>query len=201
MRRISLRTGNTDLILRECKAYGCTEDQTAYILAKAYHETNATMRPVKEAYWLSEKWRRTNLFYHPWYGRGYVQLTWEKNYNYAAKRLKIPFGKDPDLALNPIHAAKILIRGSMEGWFTKHKLNEFVLSTGAIDFIGARKVINGIDEAEHIAKIAKTYRKLLNTNPANSIKSRERTRGSGKTLIIIISAITVIVFSLYFAFG
>jgi hypothetical protein len=33
----------------------------AYVLATAYHETNRTMQPVKEAYWLSEDWRKTHL--------------------------------------------------------------------------------------------------------------------------------------------
>ena len=34
--------------------------QQAYALATARHETNATFAPVREAYWLSEEWRRVN---------------------------------------------------------------------------------------------------------------------------------------------
>jgi hypothetical protein len=56
---------------------------TAYALATACHETAYTMQPVREAFWLSEAWRRTHLRYYPYYGRGYVQLTWEDNYKRA----------------------------------------------------------------------------------------------------------------------
>src|SRR4029079_15992876 len=55
----------------------------AYMLATAFQETNQTMQPVREAYWLSEEWRRRNLRYYPFYGWGYVQLTWEANYRRA----------------------------------------------------------------------------------------------------------------------
>src|SRR5438045_92240 len=52
----------------------------AYGLATAWHETAAQMQPVREAYWLSEDWRKANLRYFPWYGRGFVQITWQANY-------------------------------------------------------------------------------------------------------------------------
>src|SRR5262245_11530979 len=60
---------------------------TADILGQSGHETNATMQPVVEAYWLSEEWRAENLDYYPWYGRGFVQLTWEENYQRADDEL------------------------------------------------------------------------------------------------------------------
>src|SRR5690606_34382592 len=50
----------------------------AYILATGWWETGKTMQPVREAYWLDEDWRRRNLRYYPFYGRGDVQLTWEE---------------------------------------------------------------------------------------------------------------------------
>jgi len=52
----------------------------AYYLATAKWETAGTMQPVREPFWLSENWRRLNLRYYPYYGRGYVQLTWKSNY-------------------------------------------------------------------------------------------------------------------------
>ena len=62
----------------------------AYGLATAWHETNRSMEPVEEAYYLAKQvkdldaWRRVHLNkYYPWHGRGYVQLTWERNYRVA----------------------------------------------------------------------------------------------------------------------
>ena len=52
---------NTRCIIHSMKAYGLQDHrQAAYILATVWHETNATMQPVKEAYWLSEAWRQQN---------------------------------------------------------------------------------------------------------------------------------------------
>ena len=59
----------------------------AYGLATAWWETNKTMQPVREAYWLSEAWRKPNLRYYPHYGRGYVQLTWKGDDKHPAYEL------------------------------------------------------------------------------------------------------------------
>ena len=53
---------------------------TANALATAWLETNQTMQPVAEAYYLKGKvkdldaWRKRKLRHYPHYGRGYVQL-------------------------------------------------------------------------------------------------------------------------------
>jgi hypothetical protein len=43
-------------------------NQVAYQLATVHWETNRTFEPVREAYWLSEEWRKRNLRYYPFYG-------------------------------------------------------------------------------------------------------------------------------------
>ena len=43
-------------------------------------ESAHTFAPVREAFWLDEAWRRNNLRYYPYYGRGYIQMTWRDNY-------------------------------------------------------------------------------------------------------------------------
>ena len=154
------RIGDTQLIIDECVRYGCTRDQCAYILATAFWETARTMKPVQEAFWLSENWRKKNLRYYPWHGRGYVQITWKRNYVFAANKLNIPFDKDPSLALVSEHAVKILVAGSMEGWFTKKKLPDYI-SQSKCDFVNARRVINGKDKAVTIAAIAHSYNEAL----------------------------------------
>jgi predicted chitinase len=70
-------------------------------------ETASTFTPVKEAFWLSEAWRHANLRYFPWYGRGYVQLTWQSNYTKYGTALGIDLLSNADLAMDPGVAAKI----------------------------------------------------------------------------------------------
>jgi hypothetical protein len=73
-----------EAVLGAAKAVGWPLAFTAYALATAAHETAHTMQPVREAFWLSESWRRTHLArYYPFYGRGYIQLTWRANYEKA----------------------------------------------------------------------------------------------------------------------
>lgn len=138
----------------------------AYALATAFHETNKTMQPVKEAYWLSEDWRKKNLRYWPWYGRGYVQLTWEENYAKADKELKLngELLANADLALLPDLAAKIMRRGMEEAWFTKYNLSSFLPSIGPAtqtQFESSRKIINGTDKAVLVASYAMQFQKGL----------------------------------------
>ena len=152
--------GDTQMILRECESYGCTRPQTAYILATAYHETAHTMKPVKEAYWLSEAWRKANLRYYPWYGRGYVQLTWQENYHRAGRKLDRDLTTDPDAVMEPKISAEILVRGMMEGWFTGKKVTDYI-SGRKRDYRQARRVVNDMDRADHITSLALDYEVAL----------------------------------------
>lgn len=70
-------------------------------------ETASTFRPVREAFWTSEDWRQAHLRYYPYYGRGFIQLTWESTYRSTGDRLGIDLVGDPDLALEPDTAAAI----------------------------------------------------------------------------------------------
>nr|WP_204517946.1 hypothetical protein [Parerythrobacter lutipelagi] len=143
----------------------------AYGLATAYHETNATMLPVREAYWLSEAWRKKNLRYWPWYGRGYVQLTWETNYERADEELELggSLTKNPDLALEPDIAARIMRCGMIEGWFAgdrhgRHDFARHLPENGPateLQFKGARRIINGTDKNLLIARHALQFQQAL----------------------------------------
>lgn len=153
---MDLKLGCTQMLIDECKRQGLLRNQCAYVLATSFWETAHTMRPVVEAYWLSEAWRKKNLRYYPWHGRGFVQLTWEKNYQRAAQKLGVPLDKDPTLALNPEIAAKIAVTGMKFGWFTGRDLDDFI-DLKHSDFKGARQIINGRDKDDEIAEIARHY--------------------------------------------
>jgi putative chitinase len=158
--QMNLSLGDTKLIIEYAKEQGLLRNQLAYVLATAYHESAHTMKPIKEAFWIpnAEAWRKKNLRYYPWYGRGYVQITWEDNYLDAEKKLGVPFTKDPDLVMIPENAVKILVRGMIEGWFTKGKyhLIDFITLKKS-DFVGARKLVNGTDKKDLIATYARDY--------------------------------------------
>ena len=153
---MNLELGDTRLIMAEAKRYGCLRNQLAYILATARWETAQTMKPVKEAYWLSEKWRSENLRYYPWFGRGFVQITWQRNYIKAGQELDLDLTSNPDVVLEPEIAAKILVAGSMEGWFTGKSIPDYITLSKS-DFREARRVINGTDKAQTIARLAEQY--------------------------------------------
>lgn len=138
----------------------------AYALATKWHETNETMQPVREAYWLSEAWRKTHLRYWPWYGRGDVQLTWQQNYERADEELGLGGSliANPDRALEPDIAAKVMVRGMEAGWFTNHKLADYLPLAGrgtADGYTNARRIINGTDRAAKIAGYAQAFEEAL----------------------------------------
>lgn len=171
----ALQVSGTEAILDAFK--GQPLAHTAYALATAYHETNGKMQPVIEAYWMSEAWRKRNLRYYPWYGRGYPQITWEENYQRADKELAeaglIKRGAlmaNLDLALRPDLAAFIMLRGMVEGWFTASKdgkrytLDRMLPRTGVAtrdQYMQARRIINGMDKADLIEDYAQWFERAL----------------------------------------
>ncbi len=92
--------------------------------------------------------------YYPYYGRGYVQLTWEDNYKKYEDILGIDLVDQPDLALDPKTALFILVHGFKTGAFTGKKITDFINEEEEPDFYNARKCINGLDHAQDIADIA-----------------------------------------------
>lgn len=144
------QVGGIEAILAQWEARRPQGDRRhlAYMLATAFHETNRQMQPVREAYWLSEAWRKAHLPYHPYYGRGYVQLTHKENYVRAGRAVGRNLADDPDKALDPALAGAIMIEGMEQGWFRasadgrRHSLVRY-FSQGTDDPVGARAIING----------------------------------------------------------
>ena len=72
---------------------------------------------MTEAYRPSEEWRRTHLRYFPYYGRGYVQLTWQNNYRTYSSLLGVDRVNNPDLVLELENARFGLGHGLKYGHF------------------------------------------------------------------------------------
>ena len=137
----------------------------AYMLATVYHETAQTMQAIKEGLHASDAWRKSHLRYYPYYGRGLVQLTWKANYQKATEFLRHFYPKEagsidlvnnPDQALDSKYAVAILFYGMSTGMFTGCSLHTFIHG-GTMDFVHARKIINGMDRADLIAGYAKSF--------------------------------------------
>lgn len=152
----------------ECAAGLLPLPWCAYTLATEYHETGKRMQPVREGFDVSDTWRRKNLRYYPWYGRGEVQLTWEKNYAFATKRLRELGHDDVDLVANPDQALDqrvstlIMIHGMLEGWFTGKKLRDYLPNNPTREqYRNARRIINGTDRADLVAGYAMEFEHAL----------------------------------------
>lgn len=154
---------------------------TAYALATAYHETAGTMQPIKERG--GDEYLRRNYDVtgrdpirarkmgnvEPgdgvrYCGRGYVMLTWHVNYLRAERETGEKIMANPDLAMRPDIAARIMRLGMGEGWFTGRKLANYLPAAGRAtraQFTKARAIINGADKAEKIAEEAMDFQEAL----------------------------------------
>ncbi|HTT13033.1 MAG TPA: hypothetical protein VMG60_19355 [Burkholderiaceae bacterium] len=95
-------------------------------------------------------------------GRGYVQITGRRNYQLLGQRLNLgnQLVDDPDLALKQEIAYRIMSYGMCNGTFTGRKLAQFI-GPGQCDYKNARKIINGLDQADRIAGYAQELEQIL----------------------------------------
>lgn len=166
-------------ILDECKANSiCDNRMVAYILATAVHEVGFSLLPVREGFsrtneaaiahvtamfkrgQISKNYALPEANGKSYYGRGYVQLTWGFNYKNAGQKLGIDLYSNPDLALHGNVAAKILVRGMKEGWFTGRKLDQY-FTDSLTDYKNARRIVNGTDKADLIASYAVKFHNAM----------------------------------------
>jgi putative chitinase len=168
-----------EALLAACAAWPLSH--MAYGLGTTYHETAGTMEPIRERGG-TEYFRRLydvtgrdperakrmgNV--HPgdgakYSGRGFVQLTWHVNYTRAGKALGVALAANPDLAMVPDIAAKILEAGMRLGWFTGKRLVDYLPTAGPANlaqFTGARRIINGTDKASQVANYAMAFQAAL----------------------------------------
>jgi hypothetical protein len=128
----------------------------AYELATAFHETAFTMLPVAEGGRGRGRPYGVQINGQVYYGRGYVQLTWLSNYEKMSPVCGVDLVANPDLALRPDLAAKILFYGMEYGTFTGRKLADY-FTPHSTDFLNARAIVNGKDCEAQIAAYARNF--------------------------------------------
>lgn len=151
-------------------------NKLAYLLSTAFHETGRFK-------WLKEIWGPTAAQKRyegradlgntvkgdgkRFMGRGLVHITGRRNYADWSKRLGIDLVAKPEMAEQLDIAARILVQGTMLGTFTGKKLADYI-NAAKVDFVNARRTINGTDKADLIAGYARKFLAALDTTSAQS---------------------------------
>lgn len=146
-----------------------------YILATIWRECGENFESIREVgsgakhpYGKPDKFIDpvTNIEYqHIYYGRGYCQLTWLKNYIRLGNEIGLgnQLAINPDLALDKEIAYNIIITGMTKGKFTGVGLSRFIAGEKC-SYYYARQIINRLDHAQEIAEVASTYLIILNAS-------------------------------------
>ncbi|MGD1902736.1 MAG: peptidoglycan-binding protein [Geitlerinemataceae cyanobacterium] len=154
------------LLFDACDTFGVTDtNQIAYILATTEHESMMGQWMEEFASGQAYEWREDlgNIYWGdgPRYkGRGYVQITGRTNYKRWSQLLGVDLVGQPHLASEPDLAAQIVVQGMRDGEFTGHTLDEHI-NENKQDFYNARRIVNWLDRAEHIAAIARAYVRVM----------------------------------------
>lgn len=146
---------NLQLLIQEWQASDGTNDdrKLSHILATAMLESGRTFQSVNENL-------DTNYFpghYAPtgYWGRGFVQLTWEDNYESTGDEIGLDLEDHRQAAVLPTISAYTTANGMIDGDFTTRSLNDYLPVTenadgtqteGQADWFNARRVVNGIDD-------------------------------------------------------
>jgi putative chitinase len=150
-----------EVIFREWEKRGLENLRwLAYILGTTYHETAHTMQPIVEFGKGRGHGYGVPIHGHTYYGRGYVQLTWEYNYKKLGDILDLDLVNHPDWVLRPSIAVQVMFVGMIHGIFTGRKLATY-FTTSYTDWVGARKIVNGLDRAEEIAAYSIDFHQAL----------------------------------------
>lgn len=160
------------LLAAECDSQGITDArQVSYVLATCYHECRFKSIPEIRAKKGTNIWKMQNRYWYTgFFGRGFSQLTWLKNYRKFSPVVGVDLVKNPDAALIPEVGAKILVFGMLHGTFVANglesgiRLSKYFPPGGTPLWMGARRIVNGNFQAVLVAEAAKKILPMLTEN-------------------------------------
>jgi putative chitinase len=153
----------------------------AYLLATVKWECANTWKPIEEygkgaghdyGKEITVTGSDGKKYKNRYYGRGYVQLTWEANYKSMSQELSM--GEElwlrPERVLEAEIAYKVISLGMTTGksFANKHKFEDY-FTDGKTDYKNARRMVNGLDHASDIAEIAKALEAMLKANTKTAV--------------------------------
>ena len=156
------REQNIDLLVKTALEYGVTDRrQLAYIVATAQHESDnfATSREYNGPQ------QAVSLEYGGganYYGRGYVQITHDRNYRDMARVLgDSRIERDPDIVAREARlGAETTVVGMVRGLYTGVAIDQYI-NDERVDYLAARAVVNGTDRDRHIAGLARGWERNI----------------------------------------
>lgn len=125
-------------------------------------ETAHTMWPIEEyGHGAGQPYGIPGTTGKIYFGRGFAQLTWERNYKLMAKLIGVDIWHSPEKALEPPVAAAILFEGCFNaasgvGDFTGKSFDDYFTPT-LTDWTNSRRVINGTDHASEIGALSAQF--------------------------------------------
>lgn len=158
-------------ILQAVDEFGIEDpNRVAYILGTCWHESR--FLPIEEIRARpGTKIAQFQARYWPsgFYGRGFVQLTWRRNYAKFSRILGVDLVGSPELALDVQIAAKVLVQGMAQGLFTGVGLDKYFAPGKTPDWFNARKIVNGTFHADRVAKASIKILSVLLANLEESV--------------------------------
>lgn len=150
---------------------GGDDRKLAYILATAMHETGGTGHAVHEG--LNDNYWPSRYADTGYWGRGFVQLTWEDNYAGMEDETGVDLSEHKEAALLPALSAIVTVDGMLDGDFSPAAgpLNDYIPTNDdaqgnpqqqPADYEGARRTVNGTDRAADIAADAEEFETAIN---------------------------------------
>ncbi len=170
---------NASLLEQRCHHERLSTQQTAYVLATAFHETRLGLWMVDGA----DPKATEPLDGLRYRGRGFARLTGRRAYGRFGRELGIPLLDRPELAAEPDVAAAILVEGMRRGLFTGRRLDDF-LDLHRVDYVGARQVMSPADRPVRVAGYARAFEARLDGVPLDGPTQRD-VRNAQRQLVAI----------------